>query len=69
MQTRSPSDAPVARGLQMVDRACPELDRKWNRARLRELVSVEAQRQALLLARNQEAPRLGGVERQRLSEQ
>src|SRR5207249_4483809 len=60
---------PVGTGrLEMVDRSRPELDRERYRARLRELVAVEAQLEAGAPARLQVPPGLVRVERASLEE-
>ena len=48
---RERCDSRLARRLEVVDRACAELDRQRDRTSLRELVAVEAQREAGVAAR------------------
>ncbi len=56
-------DSGSTRRLEVVDRARPQLDRERDRAALRELVAVEAQREPGVAAGDQIAARLRGVER------
>ena len=65
---RQRGDAFRAGRLEMVDRTRAELDRKRDRTRLRELVAVEPQRQAVRVARLEIAASLRRVERAPLEE-
>ena len=56
------------RRLEVVDRPRAELDREPDRARLRELVAVQAQREPRVAARLEVAPGLADVERAALEE-